>query len=391
MTLETLEAVLRQFFAIPMGQYSFGWQGGEPTLMGVDFFREALAMQRRMAPPGAVVSNGLQTNGTLLTPEWARLLRENDVLVGLSIDGPAEVHDSYRRWADREGAPIAGPRGNTHQRVEETARLLREEKVAYNALTVVGRHNEDRPVEVYEYLRSLRIRHMQFIPLVEWERAAAAGSGGPGDPRGPGATPSEFSVSAAGWGRFLNGIFDRWFPRDVRRVSIRHHDSIMELLVNGRYNVCTMSDHCGGHVVVEHTGDLYPCDFYVEPHLRLGSVHDSDDETGSSALGRAVTSPMYRTFIAQKAHRDPRCEVCPYRRLCGGDCPKLRIPAADGRGLSALCAGWIAFYDHALPDLERLSRSVAEEIRGPGAVPAVSIAGSVAATVPPGGSLSTPE
>jgi uncharacterized protein len=379
MSLETLEEVFRQFFAVPMGQYSFGWQGGEPTLMGVDFFREALAMQRRMAPPGAVVSNGLQTNGTLLTAEWAQLLRENNVLVGLSIDGPAEIHDRYRRWADRDGAPVAGAAGGTHRRVEETARLLREEKVSCNALTVVGRHNEDRPVEVYDYLRSLRIRHMQFIPLMEWERAAA------------GPEPSQFSVSAAGWGRFLNGIFDRWFPRDVRRVSIRHHDSIMELLVNGRYNVCTMSDRCGGHIVVEHNGDLYPCDFYVEPDLLLGSIHERDDETGSTALGRAVISPTYRAFIEQKARRDARCEECRYRRLCGGDCPKLRVPMDDGRGRSALCDGWISFYDHALADLERLSRSVAEEIGGPGAVPAVSVAAEVAASVPPGGSLSTPE
>ncbi len=361
MTLETLEEVFRQFFSIPMAQYGFGWQGGEPTLMGADFFREAFSMQRRMAPRGAVVSNGLQTNGTLLTPEWAEILRSNDVLVGLSIDGPADVHNSYRRWANREGGPVAGNAGNTHQRVEETARLLREAKVAYNALTVVGRHNEDRPVEVYEYLRSLRIRHMQFIPLVEW-------NGGH-----PGTTFSEFSVSAAGWGRFLNAIFDRWFPRDVRRVSIRHHDSIMELLVNGRYNVCTMSDHCGGHVVVEHNGDLYPCDFYVEPSLRLGSVHDSDDKSGLMVLERAVTSPMYRSFIAQKARRDGRCKVCPYRRLCGGDCPKLRVPSEDGRGLSALCEGWVAFYDHALADLERLSRSVAEEVHGPGSVPRLSL------------------
>jgi sulfatase maturation enzyme AslB (radical SAM superfamily) len=131
---------------------------------------------------------------------------------------------------------------------------------------------------------------MQFIPLMEWERAAA------------GPEPSQFSVSAAGWGRFLNGIFDRWFPRDVRRVSIRHHDSIMELLVNGRYNVCTMSDRCGGHIVVEHNGDLYPCDFYVEPDLLLGSIHERDDETGSTALGRAVISPdLSRLYRAEGA------------------------------------------------------------------------------------------
>lgn len=352
MSLTTVEQLLTAYFAIPMRQYSFAWQGGEPTLMGTDFFREVFAMQRRLAPAGTQVTNAIQTNGTLLTEEWATLLRENRVLVGVSIDGPAEVHNRYRRWADRHGAAISGEKGDTHARVEGAIRLLRETKVEYNALTVVGRHNMDHPVDVYDYLRSLRIRHMQFIPLVEWNGTEA----------------SEFSVTAEGWGQFLIKIFDRWFPKDVRRVSIRHHDSVMAYLVGGEHNVCTMSDSCGGHVVVEHNGDLYPCDFYVRPDLRLGSLSDP-----GNPLEAAVTGEQYREFRRQKARRPAECETCRYRRLCGGDCPKLREPASDGRGLSALCDGWKMYYDHTLSRFGRLSRAVAEEQFGPGRTPAVAV------------------
>jgi uncharacterized protein len=409
MDLETVEATLSAYFQTPQPVYSFAWQGGEPTLMGVDFFRDVFAMQRRMAPRGAEISNGLQTNGTLLTESWARLFREYNVLVGLSIDGPEALHNARRRWADREGYAIPGTTGDTHARVEAAARLLREERVQYNALTVVGRHNEAYPVEIYEYLRSLKIRHMQFIPLIEWEATRAGAAN-----KTP--VPSAVSVTPEGWGNFLNAIFDRWFPRDVRRVSIRHHDSIMELLIRGQYNVCTMSGACGGHFVVEHTGDIYPCDFFVEPELLLGNVHRrqnaraadgaaaadrsgvadevrlaaragaaepvSDDNPFRAALG----DPRHRAFVRRKARWAPECETCRYRWLCGGDCPKMRPPVSLGAaappvrgsgnirgggdvpgphdGISALCAEWVAFYDHTLADFERLSRAVAPEVTG---------------------------
>jgi uncharacterized protein len=388
MSIATVERMLRAYYAIPMPVYAFGWQGGEPTLMGTDFFREVFALQRALTPRGSTTTNGLQTNGTLLTPEWAQLLREHDVLVGISIDGPAELHNRRRRWADRNGAAISGIEGDTHARVAAAVRLLREERVAHNALTVVGAHNVHAPNEIYDYLRSLRIRHMQFIPLVEWDGAAAV------VPE-RGASLTDYSVSGDAWGRFLTAIFDRWFPRDVRRVSIRHHDSILELLVHGHYNVCTMGDACGGHLVVEHNGDIYPCDFYVERDLRLGSIgtdggfetHDGfATEGGRGTKGgfathgaevepdrnnpfvAALSSPVSRTFAAQKAHRNSACATCAYRRLCGGDCPKMRAPSSDGtspdgRGLSALCSGWTAFYDHTLNDFLRLSRSVTDHPR----------------------------
>jgi len=338
MSLDTAERMLREYFATPQTVYSFGWQGGEPTLMGLDFFRQVFAMQKRLAPAGSTIANGLQTNGTLLTAEWGPLLREYNVLVGLSIDGPEEIHDRYRVYAgDR--------RRGTYRQVAETVRLLREEKVAFNALTVVGSHNQDRPVEIYEHLRSLRIRHHQYIPLVEW------------DDHDPTRGARDFAVTPEGWGRFLNGIFDRWYPRDVRRVSVRHFDSVLELLIHGRYNACTLSGACGSHLVVEHGGDIYPCDFYVEPELRLGSVHDTGE---GSVFERLRDSAIHRRFVRRKADWHEECARCEYLWLCGGDCPKFR--PRDDR--SYLCSGWRDFYDYTLERFKAISRAVAPEISG---------------------------
>lgn len=363
MSLATLERLYRAYFAIPMPVYSFGWQGGEPTLMGRDFFAEALAMQRRMAPRGATVTNGLQTNGTLLTPAWAQLLREHKVLVGLSIDGPPQLHNGLRRVADGGGQALAGRAGDTAERVAAAVQLLRGEKVACNALTVVGPHNVHAPHEIYAYLRGLGLRHMQFIPLVE----------------------EGYSVNAQDWGRFLIAIFRRWFPRDVRRVSIRHHDSLLEYLVSGRYNVCTMSGACGGHLVIEHNGDIYPCDFYVDADLRLGNVHTGSGKhggnagpagTGDNPLVAALEEPRNRTFMARPAGPAPECRDCRYRELCNGDCPRLwrsETGGASAAPRSALCEGWTAFFDDAIGDLVRLSRSAAELQYGPGSQPRIPV------------------
>lgn len=349
MSLETAEQILREYFATPQSVYSFGWQGGEPTLMGPDFFREVFAMQKRLAPEGSTIANGLQTNGTLLTSEWGPLLREYNVLVGLSIDGPKEIHDRYRVFAGDH-------RRGSYARVGETARLLREEKVAFNALTVVGRHNEDRSLEIYEHLRSLRIRHHQYIPLVEW------------NPDSETSGVRDFSVTPEGWGSFMKGIFDRWYPRDVRRVSIRHFDSVLELLVHGRYNACTLSGACGSHLVVEHNGDLYPCDFYVEPGLRLGNVHDEGE---GSVFERVRRSTVHSDFVRRKADWPDECSRCEYLWLCGGDCPKFRtttgelVEALDTpRGRSYLCSGWREFYDHTLERFLAISRAVSPELSG---------------------------
>jgi uncharacterized protein len=324
----TLRKTIAGYMATPQPVYSFGWQGGEPTLMGAQFFRTAFELQRSLAPPGAIVTNGLQTNGTLLSGEFARLLADNRVLVGISLDGPAELHNRYRRTAG------GGP---THHQVMQGIEHLQKAEVEFNVLTLVSAANVDQPREVYRYLKSLGIKHHQYIPCVE--------------PLNSGLT--EFSITGEQWGRFLTGIFEEWHESDVRTVSIRDFDSMINFLVTGRYTSCTMSGTCRQYLVVEHNGDLYPCDFFVTPELRLGNIHTHSPED-------AWRSPVMRRFGAGKARWAQKCRECPYLALCSGDCQKLRLGGADP---SALCQGWLAFYDHALPRLKQISARAARRHR----------------------------
>ncbi|TVR05800.1 MAG: anaerobic sulfatase maturase [Spirochaetaceae bacterium] len=330
MDADTLQKVIAGYMATPQPIYSFGWQGGEPTLMGADFFRTAFELQRSLAPRGATVANGLQTNGTLLDADFAQLLAEYRVLVGISVDGPADLHDRYRRT-------VGG--GATHHRVMQGISHLQTAGVEFNVLTLVSAANVDHPTEVYRYLKSLGVHHHQYIPCVE--------------PLNDGLT--DFSITAEQWGNFLNGIFDEWQEADTRTVSVRHFDSVVNLLVTGQYSSCTMGGSCRQYLVVEHNGDVYPCDFFVTPELRLGNIH-------THSLEQAWRSPLMRRFGAQKARWPHRCGECPYLPLCSGDCQKLRL---GGDAPSALCEGWVAFYDHALPRLKEIAARAARRHRIP--------------------------
>lgn len=360
MSRETLQAMLESYFATPQPVYTFAWQGGEPTLMGLDFFEEVVELQRELAPPGARVTNGLQTNGTRITEELAQFFARNKFLIGISIDGPAEIHDRYR--IDRGGGP-------THHLVIDGLRRLRDVGVEVNVLTVVNSLNAAQPSRIYQYLKEeLGFRYHQYIPLVEWDADGAL---------------RPFAITGDAWGSFLNGIFDEWYPRDIRRVSVRHFDAVMQLLAHGTYAQCIMAGRCNSYMVVEHNGDIYPCDFYVEPELRLGSVNDDDSRrpgtgagTGTDpgagaagdrqddgrrhgahqndALAAAHRSPEARRFAANKSKWGEECSRCPYLPFCSGDCPKMRV---DG-GTSHLCAGWKSFYSAHLDQLRELARQV---------------------------------
>lgn len=324
MSQDTVHTLVSQYMATPQPVYAFGWQGGEPTLMGPSFFRDAFDLQRSLSPPGATISNSLQTNGTLLDEAFAQLLSKYSVLVGISLDGPAEIHDTYRRTAGG---------GATHHQVIRGIELLKDAGADFNVLTLITAANVDKPREVYHYLKSLGIRYHQYIPCVE--------------PLNEGLT--DFSINGAQWGRFLIGIFDAWQQEDTRTVSIRDFDSIINFLVTGRYTSCTMSGTCKQYLVVEHNGDIYPCDFYVTPEHRLGNIH-------THTLEHAWRNPVMGRFGARKARWSEACRQCPYLALCSGDCQKMRL---RGDLPSALCDGWTAFYDHALPRFREIARRAA--------------------------------
>lgn len=332
MNEETLARMISSFMAVPMPQYAFGWQGGEPTLMGLDFFRRAVALQRKHGRPGAVVANGLQTNGTLIDEQMAAFFAEYKFLLGVSLDGPPEVHDFYRKDAGGQG---------THARVIRATELLARHGVEYNILTLVNNLNGRDGAALYRYLTDHSFFYQQYIPCVEFDAAGR---------------PLPFAVGSAQWGEFMCGVYDEWRKADTRRVSVRLFDSLIQYYLEGVRNCCNMGGDCRQYFVVEHNGDVYPCDFFVEKKLLLGNVNtDTWEQMQGSAL--------YGEFGAQKSRWSAACAQCDYLEVCAGCCLKNRLHGdnRDPRQLSHLCEGWKIFYAHALPGLRELAQTLRRE------------------------------
>ena len=319
----TLEAMTRKYLAVEMPEHTFAWQGGEPTLMGLPFFKEAVRTQKKFRSARSAVSNAIQTNGTRLDDAWCAFFRENNFLVGLSIDGPAEVHDRYRVNATCQGSHSATLRG---------AAALAKHGCDFNALTVVSAANQDRPEEVYRYIKELGIFFHQYIECVEF------GADG-------GLAP--FAVRPEKWGEFLCRVFDEWFAAgDCGRVSVRLFDSVVSRLVTGVPTMCPMAGDCRNYFVVECDGSVYPCDFHVSPEHRLGNVRAD----GFAAIS---ASEKYAEFGRKKRPVSPDCAECKWLPLCMGDCPKNRPHAK-----SVLCAGWKMFYSHTIDRFETLAAHI---------------------------------
>jgi uncharacterized protein len=328
---EVLERLVAGYMATNQPQYAFGWQGGEPTLMGVDFFRRVTSLQQKYGRNGVHVANGLQTNGTLLDDDLARHLARFHFLLGVSLDGPESVHDRFRRSFGGAGS---------HAQVLRGIGVLRRHGVEFNILTLVSRANVDRPSEIYRYLCDQGFLFHQYIECVEF------------DPQG-GLLP--FAISGAQWGDFLCGIFDEWVKTDTRRVSVRLFDTVIQKMVEGTAGTCQAEADCRQYFVVEFNGDVYPCDFFVERDLCLGNV-----TTGSwQEFG---DSPVYREFGRRKSTWNEACTACEYLRFCAGDCPKNRFrTGVDPRQLSELCRGWKQFYRHSLDTFRQLADGVIRE------------------------------
>ena len=329
MSDSVLERMIHSFMATDQSQYAFAWQGGEPTLMGLDFFKRVTALQQKGGRSGAIVANGLQTNGTMLSDEFARHLADHRFLVGVSLDGPPEVHDRYRRYVGGKGS---------HTDVMRGIGFLKENKVEFNILTLVTRASVRNARQIYQYLCENGFLFHQYIECVEFD------GGGEVLP---------LAVHGEEWGDFLCEIYDEWIKGDVRRVSIRLFDSILQMMVDGVANVCQMGRDCRQYFVVEYKGDVYPCDFFVEPELKLGNIMEN---SWQDLLG----SHVYADFGRRKSEWNSKCDECEYLRFCAGDCPKNRFRAGrDPKRLSELCEGWKQFYKHSLAGF----RLLAEEIR----------------------------
>lgn len=321
---EILESYLRQVIegqSAPV--VTIAWQGGEPTLMGLRFFERAVEIAERYRRRDQRVAHAIQTNGTLLTAEWARFFAENDFLVGLSIDGPASLHDVYR--VDKRGRP-------TFERVERGLRHLRDHRVEYNILCTVHAANAKHPIEVYRFLRDdCQASFIQFIPIVEHVTTESNSE-----------MVSDRSVSAVRWGRFLIEVFDEWVVNDVGKVFVQTFDAALASWSRVQPGVCVFAQTCGRGVALEHNGDLYSCDHFVDPAHLLGNVLETP-------LVELVTSRRQVSFGSAKRDALPsKCKECEFEFACFGECPKNRfISTSDGEpGLNYLCEGYKEFFGH---------------------------------------------
>lgn len=364
MNLDMLEVFVREYIAAnDVPEVTFNWHGGEPMVMGLDFYRKAVELERKYAD-GKTVHNTIQTNGTLLTPEWCSFLRDNNFLVGVSIDGPRDIHDRYRK--DKGGVP-------TFDKVIRGIEMMYRSGVQYNTMTTVSKAGEGRGLEVYSFLKSIGSRFMQFMPVVEHVRypLTAAGKVNKGarphivDPGEEGAVIAPWSVSPISYGRYLCDIFDHWVRNDVGRYFVGQFDAALACWCGEQPGTCVYSQTCGGNTVIEHNGDLYPCDHFVYPKYRLGNVLETP-------LRQLMTSAQQIRFGIEKRNSLPRkCLGCEWLFACHGECPKHRFSRTEAgkTGLNVLCDGYRMFFRHVAPYMDRMKELLEARMPAAGVMP----------------------
>lgn len=331
MSEATLRVLMQRYFETEQPVYSMVWQGGEPTLMGAPFYKQVTELQKELAPRGARIANSMQTNATMVGEHLAAHMGAYRFLAGCSIDGPADLHDASRRTL--QGKP-------THDRVVGGLRMLQKHRVPVSGVTLVSTANVEEPVRVYNHLRELGLRHMQFVPCVELDGAGE---------------PLPWTITGEQWGRFLEGVFEEWFAAQDWNVSVRNFESVLARLVGAQSGECRLCERCDQYLVVEHNGDIYPCDFYVDEVYRLGNVHDI-------SLLDARKSRAYEAFAQAKSQMPASCTVCAYVDACMGDCPKFRTVAcadATHNDRGWLCDGWHYFFRASWDRFQALARNIA--------------------------------
>jgi uncharacterized protein len=327
MSVRALETLIRD--AMRLGINTFSWQGGEPTLMGLDFYKRVVELEMKHGLPGAMVANALQTNGTLIDASWARFFHEYKFLIGLSIDGPKDLHDYYRK--------DAGGRG-THSRVMKAARVLRDQSVEFNVLVLVNDVNVREPDAVWDFLVEQGFTHLQFIPCVE--------------PFGKGKV-APYSADAGDYGRFIVRTLERYaeaFPA----VSVREYDALLMRELGKPLGLCTFDERCGDYVVIEHNGDVFACDFFVTPKWKLGNIIET-------SLEQIIQSPKIVEFAERKSALGEQCEGCDYMKVCHGGCPKHRdVTGGDTTAPSHFCNAYRMVFAQAAELIPKLVAKIRE-------------------------------
>lgn len=359
---EILETHIRQYIeGQDRDQVVFSWQGGEPTLLGLEFFHKVVALEQKYKKSNQRIENDLQTNGTLLNDEWGAFLNQHGFLVGLSIDGPQQLHDVYR--VSHDGKP-------TFDKVFAAAQMLHRYHVPFNTLTVVNRVNAKRPLDVYRFLKNeIRPREMQFIPCVEpkvfrnvapqkWDPETLplynSSAAHPGNPE---SIVTDWSIDPDDWGYFLCKVWDDWYRRDIGKVFVNLFETAVAQWMGKESQLCIYHEFCGKGVALEHDGSLYSCDHYVYPEYKLGNI----TQTSSS---RMVFSDEQKKFGLAKFNSLPQyCRNCNYLFACNGECPKNRlIRTPDGEpGLNYLCSGLQKFWKHIDQDVQDICRRIARD------------------------------
>jgi|MDTC01.1.fsa_nt_gb uncharacterized protein len=340
MTIETFELLVKQFMPLAGPSASFGWQGGEPTLMGLPFFQTALEIQRAYAQPRQHVVNALQTNGTLLNDSWFRFLRKNRILVGLSLDGPRDLHDLYR---------VTEAGTATWARVLRSSRLLREHRVEFNVLVVLTSAAASRAREIEHFMRKEGLTWTQYIPVIECDSATGL--------------PTDYSITPEDYGVFLCEMFDRWAADWPPRSYIREFDEWLMVHAGYRHPSCIYSRNCGSYVVVEHNGDVFCCDFSVDPHWLLGNIH-------SITLAEMISSDKFQSFAARHSDLDSECRACPHLALCNGGCPQHRIRiSGNHQSPTYHCEGLKKFFVYSNKRFRAMARRRKQEMQLAGHLP----------------------
>lgn len=339
MSDELLEEFIRQYLeSQTMPEVLFTWHGGETLMRNMDFYKKALALQRKYGR-GRQIDNSLQTNGTLLTDEWCKFFKDNNFLIGISIDGPQEFHDTYRKTAD--GRP-------SFYKVMKGIELLKKHGVEYNGMAVVNNRNVDYPYEFYDFFRQIECQFVQFAPIVE---------------RMPDGTPAPWNVPADKWGDFLIDIFDEWVHHDVGRVFVQFFDAALANWVGEKPGTCIFAKTCGHAGVMEYNGDVYACDHFVYPEYKLGNIR-------TKTLTEMMYSPEQVRFgNAKYADLPTQCQTCKYLFACNGECPKNRIVQTDTGedGLNYLCEGYYQFFEYIAPYMDYMKREL-ENKRPPASI-----------------------
>jgi uncharacterized protein len=317
------EYIVQQIAIVPGSEVLFSWHGGEPTILGLDYFRRIVELQRKHCPVGKHIANNIQTNGVLLTGEWCGFFAAENFSVGLSLDGPSALHDAYR---------VTTNQGPTHRQVMQAYRLLRRHKIPVDLLCVVHAQNVRHPLDVYRFFKEIGAQYLSFIPLVEPQ---------PESPDGV----SERTVPAEAFGDFLCAIFDEWVRHDMGRIIVQSFEEAARPAYGLDHSLCVFRPTCGDVPVIEHNGDFYQCDHFVTPEHRLGNLRETP-------LAELLENPAQEAFGRAKQEKLPRtCQACEVLEMCNGGCPKDRIvqTSAGELGLNYLCAGYRRFFTHCRP------------------------------------------